>query len=75
MSNYDNEMKIAIWPNKNKTNPKAPPYTGTVTIEGVQYGLSIWSNKEKHAQNPNAPILRGSVQRLEQKPKQQFDDF
>lgn len=51
MSQYDNNMKGALWPNVSD-NPKAPKYKGNVTIKGVMYDLALWPNGND---NPKAP--------------------
>lgn len=40
---YDNEMRGALFVNDKKGNEKAPTMTGTVVISGHEYRLAAWS--------------------------------
>ena len=44
---YDNNMSGALFKNKKKTTEKHPDYTGTITIDGVEYWQSAWVRTKK----------------------------
>ena len=41
---YDNEKKGVLFKNDKKTTETHPDYTGTATIEGVEYFMDAWIN-------------------------------
>lgn len=48
MSEYDNELKGALFKNKNmREGKKDPEYKGSATIGGVEYWVSSWINTSK----------------------------
>lgn len=48
MSEYDNELRGALFKNKNmRPDKKDPEYKGSATIGGVEYWVSSWINKSK----------------------------
>lgn len=42
---YDNELKGALFKNKNRESDKHPHYTGSSTLQGVDYWVSAWMNE------------------------------
>ena len=68
MSEYDNNMKGALWPNVSE-NPKAPKYKGNVTIGGTMYELALWPNANN---NPKAPDW--DVKVSEMRPTPQYNE-
>lgn len=48
---YDNEKKGVLFKNNDKTEDTHPAYKGSAEIEGVQYWLSAWINKDKNGNN------------------------
>ena len=61
MSNYDNTNRISIWKNTKKETENHPYYTGTVTIEGVDYFVDLWKKSQDAPEK--APVLSGKVKR------------
>jgi hypothetical protein len=59
MSNYDNNNQGAIWKNDKRQTDKHPHFTGSATINGVDYYVSAW--KRDSESNPKAPALKFSV--------------
>lgn len=48
MSEYDNELRGALFKNKNmREGKKDPEYKGSATIGGVEYWVSSWINTSK----------------------------
>ena len=49
MSDYENDMRGVLFPNKYKEEgDKRPDFTGTVTVEGKEWALAAWSNTSKN---------------------------
>lgn len=42
MSQYDNNLRGALFKNNKRTNEKQPEYTGNCEINGVEYRVSAW---------------------------------
>lgn len=42
MSEYDNNLKGALFKNNKRTNEKQPEYTGNCEIDGKEYWVSAW---------------------------------
>jgi uncharacterized protein (DUF736 family) len=55
---YDNERKVAIFKNQKGDNPKRPDYRGTMTLNGVEYKLSLWLRKSQKVEH----YMQGSVE-------------
>lgn len=53
---YDNSMRAAIWPNKDKKGDTHPDFKGQGEIDGVEYWISGWKRKE--GDNPKSPSLK-----------------
>ncbi len=72
----DNEG--AIWPNKKREKDTHPHFTGSATIDGVEYWVSAWRRAEYAKEG--SPSLKFSFkpkeERQERKPAKQefFDD-
>lgn len=49
MSNtpYNNEGRIALFPNDKGANPKRPDYRGDLQLDGVKYKISLWAKQTK----------------------------
>lgn len=47
MPEYDNNMTGVVFKNKRKETEKHPDYTGTTTIDGVEYWASYWLKTSK----------------------------
>lgn len=58
MSQYDNEKKIALFKNDKGDNPKRPDYRGTLTLNGVEYKVSMWERQDKQGRD----YLNGSIE-------------
>jgi hypothetical protein len=58
MTQWIDKGEIALWPDK-KAHGKQPVVRGNVTIDGLEYKLSLWRST---SQNPNAPTYWGKVQ-------------
>ena len=49
MSDYENEMRGVLFPNKYKVEgDKRPDISGTVIVEGKEWALAAWSNTSKN---------------------------
>ena len=59
MTEYDNNNQGAIWKNDKRQTDKHPHFTGSATINGVDYYVSAW--KRDSDSNPKAPALKFSV--------------
>jgi hypothetical protein len=57
---YDNTNSGALWKSKFTDNPRAPQYTGTLDVEGVEYKISAWKST---GENPRAPVLNFKIQK------------
>ena len=55
MSNYDNNNRGAVWPNKEKKTDRHPDFTGTALVNGVDHFVSAW--KKGPSSHPDAPIV------------------
>lgn len=65
---YDNNNRGAIWKNTKREKDTHPHFTGSATIEGVEYWVSAWKRGEDD--KPDAPALRFTVKpKEERKPK------
>ena len=62
---YNNEGKIAVFPNNKGDNPKRPDYRGTAQINGVTYELSMWA---RTSQKTGGEYWSGDIK--PQQPKQ-----
>ncbi len=62
MSNYDNNMKAAIWKNDKREKDTHPHFKGNALIDGVEYYVSAWKRDE--GANPNAPALKLSFTKV-----------
>lgn len=43
---YDNENKGAVWPNKDRKESTHPHWTGSATIDGVEYYVNAWKKAD-----------------------------
>ena len=62
MSNYDNNMKAAIWKNDKREKDTHPHFKGNALIDGVEYYVSAWKRAE--GANQNAPALKMSFTKV-----------
>jgi len=58
MSQYDNEKKIALFKNDKGDNPKRPDYRGRLTLNGVEYKVSMWERQDKQGRD----YLNGTIE-------------
>jgi hypothetical protein len=58
MNQWIDKGEIALWPDKEATG-KQPVVRGKVTIDNVEYTLSLWRST---SENPQAPTYWGKVQ-------------
>ena len=63
--NYRNTNRGQIWPNDRKEKETQPDFKGSLNIEGEEYLVSAW--KQKEGTNPKAQSLSFSV-----RPKAKF---
>jgi hypothetical protein len=54
--NYDNDNQGAVWRNEKKTQDTHPHFTGSATVNGVEYWVSAWKRAEGAAEK--APLLK-----------------
>ena len=57
MPQYDNEKRFVLFPKKVQTNPKAPNWEGTITIERKEWEMSAWTKTSKNGND----FLSGSI--------------
>lgn len=50
MSKYDNSG--GLWKNDDRRNEKDPSHKGQATIDGVEYWVSAWVNRESEGRRP-----------------------
>ena len=50
---YDNNLRGALWHNKNRQTDKHPHFQGNAEIDGVEYWVSGWHNDE----GGNKPVV------------------
>ena len=62
MSNYDNNMKAAIWINDKREKETHPHFKGSALIDGVEYYVSAW--KRNAGAKHNAPDLKMSFTKV-----------
>lgn len=53
---YDNTNTIIVFKNDKGENPKRPDYTGTINIDGKEYGLSMWTKEGKKGEFWAGPV-------------------
>lgn len=61
---YDNEKRIAVFPNDKGGNDKRPDWRGTLTLGGKEWKVSLWDRQTKTGKR----MLSGSIE--EPQPKQ-----
>lgn len=44
---YDNELKGVLFKDEERKSDKHPLYTGSATIDGVEYFMDAWVNKSE----------------------------
>ena len=44
---YDNTNKGVLFKNKKKETDNHPDYNGSINVDGIDYWLSAWINKDK----------------------------
>lgn len=50
MSDYDNDLRGALFKNDKKESEKHPDYKGQCEVDGVEYWISAWLKKSKAGQ-------------------------
>lgn len=60
---YDNEKRIALFPNDKGGNEKRPDFRGKLTLNGVDYKISIWNKT-----GPKGAYMAGQID-VDQKPQ------
>ena len=72
MSNYDNNNRGAVWPNKEKKTDKHPDFTGTALVNGVDHFVS-----QPHSQPPqqSQQMAQAKSNNMEQWDKGPTDNF
>ena len=69
---YDNDNKGAVWKNAKREKDTHPHWTGSATINGVEFWVSAWKKADDAAEN--APSIKFSFKPKEErqeKPRQQ----
>ena len=64
MSDYDNTNRGATWKNDKKETDRHPDQKGSINVDGKEYWLSIWFDRDK--KNPRGPDMKLSVTAKEQ---------
>lgn len=54
---FDN--RGAVWPNTRKAKDTDPDFTGTLEVDGVEYGVNAWHKAD--GASPGAPAMKFSV--------------
>jgi hypothetical protein len=62
---YDNDNKGAVWKNEKKTQDTHADWTGSATINGVEYWVNMW--KRAPGANEKAPSIKFTVTAKERK--------
>jgi uncharacterized protein (DUF736 family) len=71
---YDNEKRGVLFKNSKKETEKHPDYTGTVTVDGVEYQLAAWIRQSKTGKPFMSLSLSEKQERKESKPEPFQDD-
>lgn len=66
MTEYNNDNTGAVWKNTRRKTEKHPHFTGSITVDGVDYWCSMWWNKER---TEKQPVFSMSVTPKEKKPE------
>ena len=74
MSDYDNEKKGVLFKNEKKQKETDPLYTGSITIEGVEYWLSSWVNTSKNGKSYMSLSATVKVKKEEYQAQQPVDN-
>ena len=75
MSNYDNELTGAIFPNdKHEKGDQRPHYTGKVTVGGVEYWVAGWKKRSKKGDPYMSLALTLATTQAERKGKPSSDE-
>jgi uncharacterized protein (DUF736 family) len=61
---YDNTNKGVLFSNKKKETDNHPDYNGSINIDGTEYWLSAWINKDKNG-NKYMSLSRGDEKQAE----------
>lgn len=48
MSDYDNNLRGALFKNDRKESDNSPDYKGSCEVDGVEYWISSWLKKDKN---------------------------
>lgn len=67
---YDNEKRIALFVNDKQGNEKRPDYTGKITLDGVDYKISMWKRSKD-----NKTYLSGVVEENKKEEVDLFKEF
>lgn len=57
---YDNNNKGVLFKNNKKETDNHPDYNGSINIDGTDYWLSAWINKDKNG-NSYMSLSRGAA--------------
>ncbi len=57
---YDNTNKGVLFKNKKKETDSHPDYNGSINVDGTDYWLSAWINKDKDG-NSYMSLSRGAA--------------
>lgn len=63
---FDNNNRGSIWKNEKKETETHPDFTGSLTVEGIEYWVSAWKRKQDASEK--APALSFSIKRKDEKP-------
>ncbi len=47
MTEYDNELRGVLFPEEEKKSDRHPDFTGSVTVDGVDYRIAAWKRRSK----------------------------
>ncbi len=68
MSNYDNNMTGALFPNDKDGNPKRPDLRGSIEIDGAKFWCSAWTHTADKGKHAGKKFLSLKLERAEQQP-------
>ena len=74
MSEYDNNMRGAGWTEKNPASERHPIMKGNATIDGKEYWISIFKNKNDHPKSPDVDFSFQVKDAPVAKPQQNSDN-
>jgi len=70
VSNYDNNLSGALFPNDKEGNQKRPDLRGSIEIDGQKFWCSAWTRTADKGKYAGKKFLSLKLERAEQQPAQ-----